>query len=759
MSARLHLTLLATAAWLAGCGGGGNGGGAGDVTQPQVNAEEFRTQEYRSMGGHDAVSLAAGYAIRATGKAGGEGVRIAIVDTGVTPHPDLDIVDAFARFGLPTRDPGPHGTGVAGVAAARKNDKGVHGVAYNAGIVNFRISPEDYEQGIYEIDDDAVIASAIASAAGVDKTYRLWDGTKLGSLPEGESDVINMSFTTPDFEDQIRDAMVRAAGRNKIMTAALGNEDALSPLSAPAIYANKSGIAGYAIAVGALDPTGEAKADFSTSCGTVRRYCLFAPGEEIRSTSNGKKYTTYSGTSFAAPYVAGGAAVLLAAFPERTPQQIVERMLSTADDLGAPGVDVVYGRGRLNMQRALNPVGFTSVALGARPGENSAALAGTSVRLPAWADGQALAAGLGEVLVHDSQLFPFRADIGHSVRLADGDARLEPFLFASTLETGEFVTESGHSLTFSHDPARAAEGLSHRFDELDDDGAIERYRIGFALGDDTRLSVGRGAGAGTGHGDELRALAGGDVAVLDRALSPYGEMVSMDETLRLDTALDDATRLEFTVGRGDTGTEGGEGRLGSVTLSRAFGDMFRLSSTAGVLDEDDTALGTQVSGAAGATQARTSFFSFLASAQLDSDLALFGSFTSGWTDSDAGRPGLVRGLDIGRSDAFAVGLALRELAGDDQLAFSLSQPLRPEDAAMSLDVPVGESADGAVLRERGKVDISPDGRERSLQMVYRRAFDEHHMNVSVGAFARFEPNHDADADTELGGGVRVGYGF
>ncbi|MEZ5823692.1 MAG: hypothetical protein R3C97_02775 [Geminicoccaceae bacterium] len=138
---------------------------------------------------------------------------------------------------------------------------------------------------------------------------------------------------------------------------------------------------------------------------------------------------------------------------------------------------------------------------------------------------------------------------------------------------------------------------------------------------------------------------------------------------------------------------------------------------------------------------------------------MFGSFTSGWTENGGEHPGFVRGLDIGRSDAFAVGVALSELAGGDQLSFSLTQPLRPQDASMSLDVPVAEGADGSILREQRKVDLSPDGREHSLQMVYRKAFDEQPLTLSVGAFARFEPNHDADAETELGGGVRIGYDF
>ena len=68
-----------------------------------------------------------------------------------------------------------------------------------------------------------------------------------------------------------------------------------------------------------------------------------------------------SGTSFAAPQVAGAIALLLQAFPNLTAQQAVQILFSSADDLGAPGIDPVYGQGELDLAKAFQPMGPMSV--------------------------------------------------------------------------------------------------------------------------------------------------------------------------------------------------------------------------------------------------------------------------------------------------------------------------------------------------------------------------------------------------------------
>jgi subtilisin family serine protease len=85
---------------------------------------------------------------------------------------------------------------------------------------------------------------------------------------------------------------------------------------------------------------------------------LCAPGDAILSTQPGKPgYGLRSGTSMAAPAVAGIAALVRDRHPNWRPEQVIAHLAQSCDDLGPPGFDPRFGHGRLNARRALGGIG------------------------------------------------------------------------------------------------------------------------------------------------------------------------------------------------------------------------------------------------------------------------------------------------------------------------------------------------------------------------------------------------------------------
>ena len=126
------------------------------------------------------------------------------------------------------------------------------------------------------------------------------------------------------------------------------------------------------IFVGALNPKGTKIASFSTTPGAgcyagsketkctknnrYKYYFIVAPGYVKTTAGSGDGSTNTQGTSFSAPIVAGAAALIQSRWPRLKPHQVRDILLKTATDMGRKGVDNVYGRGALNISRALQPV-------------------------------------------------------------------------------------------------------------------------------------------------------------------------------------------------------------------------------------------------------------------------------------------------------------------------------------------------------------------------------------------------------------------
>lgn len=261
-------------------------------------------------------------------------VTVAVVDTGVDlSHPDLGgrfVPGAdFDQVDLDPSDPNGHGTHVSGVIAANAGNRaGIAGLSWGAKVMPLRAC----NQG-GGCADHAVASSMV---------HGILTGAR----------VVNLSLGGPDDECRgvYRAVADLALRRGVLLVAASGNS---ADDGNPTIY--PAACDGY-FGVGATNAADE-HADFSSFGAWVD---VSAPGATVLSTLPPRDervffpgYGFASGTSMAAPHVAGLAALIFSLHPRWTPARVARRIMKTAVDLGRPGRDPRFGAGRINALAAL----------------------------------------------------------------------------------------------------------------------------------------------------------------------------------------------------------------------------------------------------------------------------------------------------------------------------------------------------------------------------------------------------------------------
>lgn len=254
----------------------------------------------------------------------GKGVKIGIIDTGVqTNHPDLQVAGgvSFIEESPTYNDDEGHGTHVAGIIGAKDNDIGIVGVAPDAELYAIK-SLNNFGYG--NLSD--VIA-------GIE-----W-------AVNNKLDIINLSLTTESPSPFLEGIVNYAANRGILIVAAAGNSSTELPIGTDVLYPARYD---SVIAVGAIGAQNH-KSKFSYFGPNME---FVAPGENVYSTTSNGGYSRLFGTSMAAPFVSGIAALYKQAYPELDIQDIRILMQKEAFDLGAVGRDINFGYGLVQAPKA-----------------------------------------------------------------------------------------------------------------------------------------------------------------------------------------------------------------------------------------------------------------------------------------------------------------------------------------------------------------------------------------------------------------------
>ena len=770
---------------------------------PTSEEERRRTYaahpEFKNQYGLTQVKAHHAYARGATG----EGVTLGIVDSGVDPShpkfegklessnvegyaPDFDNCDNRASDGACLSLVG-HGTFVAGIMAASRHAtpyagiasaSAIHGVAFDADVISvgFRDAGEIIEDILGENPTPEQIRDLPDLLQDIESDLERQFASAFERL-NGRVTAVNASFGLPgnieDFDAEalrerfpnVIEAIAQAgtpAGARTIYVWAAGNSNGEVDPDGSVVSAASVDITaglpvripelrGHSLAVVATDRQGRI-AEFSSRCGIARAFCLAAPGVDVTGPAPGfycadgaaECYLSLeeSGTSSAAPFVTGGIGLLAQHYRNQLGNdEIVERMLATADRTGEYSDSDIYGRGFLDLDAATRPVGGTRMLTG-RSLSGPSAPSTASVFHSGAAFGDALARGLAsrEVASFDELDAPFFRPLGDYLqlgrsavfglgerlgmlgrdprgarwRMEDAELRLRLDAAASShgfggargsaLSSDAHVSGSLGSLSLAQGIGGGEMRFGYRvhpgwqfglhagdgkvdegFDSIEpgaftDDGAFANPFLGFAR---NGASIGYAAG---GESGAFRIAAfHGTAQYGARREADAGEAVGF------------LTEYRF-------------GRLGVAVQG-------------GVLSEAEAVVGGRPSGAFGEVAADSVIAGLSAHRSLGAGWTLLAGAHAGVSRAGMQGHGMVRDASALWTGSFALGLVgeSADRAGG-QLGFRLSQPLRIEAGRAQLRWVSGRTPDGRVEVEEAALDLAPSGRQLDVELIWSRAW-------------------------------------
>lgn len=246
----------------------------------------------------------------------GKGVKVAVIDTGIAKHKELNITGGVSTVEYTNAfyDDHGHGTHVAGSIGARRDGLGIVGVAPDVELLAVKALDQNGNGMLFDIVE------------GIDWAI------------QNNADIINLSLGTQVHSQLLEDIVNRAYQKGIIVVGASGNDGEWDgsgdTVDYPARYES-------VVAVGSVDSSLN-RSLFSSTGQAVE---FSAPGQDIVSTYLNGQYAISSGTSMASPHVAGMFALLKEKFPNKSNVELREELQNYVVDLGFKGRDTFYGYG------------------------------------------------------------------------------------------------------------------------------------------------------------------------------------------------------------------------------------------------------------------------------------------------------------------------------------------------------------------------------------------------------------------------------
>lgn len=735
-------------------GGGGGGGGGGGVvwlnTVTSAEADVYRTAEYNNQWGLEAIHAAEGYALldKNNKTVAGDGVIIGIADSGIQlTHSELAANADFDNSYNNLVAGEFHGTHVAGIAAAAKNNAGMHGVAYDANVLAVKIigdNPPDDPYGIQYAADNG--AKVINGSWAFVNFFNQEVITTIGS------DTYNA------YKAELATDLDAAKAQDALMVFSAGNDAHTNNLAIPALFAQDDDYAGYIIAVASVDEDLNIS-DFSNRCKQAKEYCLSAPGGSIYSSVPTNNYRLLNGTSMAAPHVVGAAAILRGAWTFLTAPQVSNILLSTATDIGAAGIDDVYGRGLLNLYSALQAQGSNTLGYG-----NSVVLnAGYDVRSsaiytdPIFGDAfvRNVAPALANAVFFDDYGRDYKAFLGRKINTKNNSAIVNNLngILLNNYKNNDIPISftankaEGISTQIRMQVRSYANDLAARFSNLDrslEDKALNANNgFSFAqnINSNNRVAFSFNVDEITNsYSDKFKNI--GFISINSIAANPYQSFVgSASQNLQVaqdsqrnfnqlffeNKLFDEKLKMNFSYQASYQGSaiavEKGvlQNQIMDVNIVYNPDKKTNLMLSFGNLNEfNNNFLNSQAVGAfETGSDAKTSYAKIAFNRQLLANFSLIASYSEGITRAAGNNLGIFRDYRNIKSRSMSVGLMAEKVFGG-RFGALYSEPLRVYSGEVTIDVPVARDDAGNITRYRADISLQPQGKQQNFEIVYGR---------------------------------------
>ncbi len=668
--------------------------------------EAMRTREYKNTLALNAIHADYAYARGGTG----EGVVISVQDVDQINTNHADLTNQLATGSILGGVDG-HGTAVARTALGEKNANDFHGVAYDAKLLTH-----------WGQSDSDVVDREIQYGARIS----------------------NHSYTVGGTNQQIADtwgAMYqRGVDAGIIYVWAAGNDNTQSE---PSAFASMPllvpGLQGQWLAVIAVDlnvdwsgnGNSTATGQQGNPCGAAKAWCIAAPGFGFQNPvdlSTGISITT--GSSLAAPTVSGALAVLMDVFPTLTSEQIVNRVLVSANKGGIYANQDIYGQGLLDLNSATRPIG--ALMLNTRTGMtipiSQAAIAESSPL------GNAIRTSLSKVnlVLKDSLDAPFlvKGDaLGNGQTTERSRIDSVAYLQRQNQENTQqhLQTESGLRLNYTE--GGEGSGLAGL-------GQVQAWQN---VGNNLALSASVNTDPSWNQGlqQALPALRNSSVTQafsnpylsLEEQASGAGLRWNLAENWHSSVQVQTAKAQERFIDRPSHDNQH------SVQSEWGYSAPSGLSASLqlGALDEEKRLLGAESASWLGNGRSRTVFSGLNVSLPVNPQWSVYGRYNTGRTTLNGS--GLAQSAAL-RSDSFTLGM-LGQPDPQLQVGALIYQPLRVTGGKLKTQLPTGLNADNSVAMSNVNLNLDAEGRHMEYELFMRYELPAWAINFK-GSLLRIE---------------------